>query len=136
MPFPHFRAETKLTTPIPSRDRPVAAPDDSRMAGKLAAAFTALLVATVCLMTLGALVRAHEAGLACPDWPLCFGPFVPAMDVKVAFEYSHRALAGSISLISVASPVKSTKKPRCSSVTGEYLKAITGPWKLTRIYLE
>lgn len=49
-------------------------------------------------MTLGALVRAHEAGLACPDWPLCFGQVVPAMDLKVAFEWSHRALAGGIGL--------------------------------------
>jgi len=58
-----------------------------------------LLAATVGLMTLGALVRAHEAGLACPDWPLCFGEAIPEMNLKVAFEYSHRVLAGSLSLV-------------------------------------
>jgi len=50
-------------------------------------------------MTLGALVRAHEAGLACPEWPLCFGELIPEMDLHVAFEWSHRLLAGSIALL-------------------------------------
>jgi cytochrome c oxidase assembly protein subunit 15 len=64
----------------------------------LAPGFAVLTGITVCLIVLGALVRAHEAGLACPDWPLCFGEFVPAFDLRVAFEYSHRVLAGSVSL--------------------------------------
>src|SRR5262247_2755775 len=64
----------------------------------LAPGFAALTGVSVCLIVLGALVRAHEAGLACPDWPLCFGEFVPAFDLRVAFEYSHRVLAGSVSL--------------------------------------
>jgi heme A synthase len=41
---------------------------------------------------LGALVRAHGAGLACPDWPLCFGEVVPQFDFKVAWEVSHRTV--------------------------------------------
>jgi cytochrome c oxidase assembly protein subunit 15 len=64
----------------------------------LAPGFAALAGVTVCLIVLGALVRAHEAGLACPDWPLCFGELVPAFDLRVGFEYSHRVLAGSVSL--------------------------------------
>lgn len=54
---------------------------------KIATGFVALVVLTECLIVLGALVRAHEAGLACPDWPLCFGEFVPAFDLRVAFEW-------------------------------------------------
>jgi cytochrome c oxidase assembly protein subunit 15 len=65
---------------------------------KIATGFFALVAVTECLIVLGALVRAHEAGLACPDWPLCFGEFVPVFDLRVAFEYSHRVLAGSMSL--------------------------------------
>ena len=68
-------------------------------AGRLAAAFAVLVAAVVGLMVLGALVRAHGAGLACPDWPLCFGEFVPAMDVKVAFEWSHRLIAGGVGIV-------------------------------------
>jgi heme a synthase len=65
---------------------------------RLAPGFAAIALLTWGLIVLGALVRAHGAGLACPDWPLCFGEFVPAMDLRVAFEWSHRVVAGSISL--------------------------------------
>jgi len=64
----------------------------------LAGGFALLVALFYALIVLGALVRAHGAGLACPDWPLCFGAFVPQMDLRVAFEWSHRALAGSITL--------------------------------------
>ena len=70
----------------------------ARAARRLAAGFAVLVALTLCLIVLGALVRAHEAGLACPDWPLCFGEFVPQMDLRVAFEWSHRVLAGSLSI--------------------------------------
>ena len=48
---------------------------------------------------LGALVRAHGAGLACPDWPLCFGEVIPQLDFKVAFEFGHRVVAGCVALL-------------------------------------
>lgn len=60
--------------------------------------FAALTGATFALIVLGALVRAHGAGLACPDWPLCFGEWVPSFDLRVAFEWGHRLVAGSVSL--------------------------------------
>jgi cytochrome c oxidase assembly protein subunit 15 len=65
---------------------------------RYAAAFGVLVGATQVLIVLGALVRAHQAGLACPDWPLCFGDAIPVMKFAVAFEWSHRVLAGSVSL--------------------------------------
>jgi heme A synthase len=61
--------------------------------------FTGLVVVVWALLVLGALVRANDAGLACPDWPLCFGEVIPQLDVRVAFEYSHRVLAGSVSIL-------------------------------------
>jgi heme a synthase len=71
---------------------------DETGVARLAPGFAVIAVLTWGLIVLGALVRAHGAGLACPDWPLCFGEFVPAMDLRVAFEWSHRVVAGSISL--------------------------------------
>jgi cytochrome c oxidase assembly protein subunit 15 len=65
----------------------------------LAWGFGALTAVVYALLVVGALVRAHGAGLACPDWPLCFGRLVPAFDLKVAFEYGHRALAGTVSVL-------------------------------------
>lgn len=81
---------------VPRRDGGATnAPD----VGSLFRPFAALVVLTWMLLVLGALVRAHEAGLACPDWPLCFGEFVPDMNLKVAFEWTHRVVAGGVSLI-------------------------------------
>jgi len=71
---------------------------DARTARRLAGGFLGLLGLTWGLIVLGALVRAHAAGLACPDWPLCFGELVPRFDLKVAFEWAHRVTAGGMSL--------------------------------------
>jgi heme A synthase len=42
----------------------------------------------------GGLVHATGSGLACPDWPLCFGQYFPAMEGAVLYEHSHRIIAG------------------------------------------
>ncbi|HKK51631.1 MAG TPA: COX15/CtaA family protein [Myxococcota bacterium] len=63
--------------------------------------FLALAAVTYVLVVLGALVRAHGAGLACPDWPLCFGEVIPRFDFEIAFEWGHRALAGTVGLVFV-----------------------------------
>ena len=72
---------------------------DDAYANRLARGYTALVAAVTGLIVLGASVRAFKAGLACPDWPLCFGQVVPEMNLKVAFEFTHRVLAGTITLV-------------------------------------
>ena len=61
--------------------------------------FAGLLTAcTYCLVVFGSAVRAHGAGLSCPDWPLCFGKVIPPINFEVALEFGHRVLAGSLSI--------------------------------------
>jgi len=50
-------------------------------------------------IVLGGTVRGMEAGLACPDWPLCNNSIVPNLgDPRVAVEYAHRLVAALTSL--------------------------------------
>jgi cytochrome c oxidase assembly protein subunit 15 len=80
-----------------------------------------LTLAAVSLLVLGALVRAHGAGLACPDWPLCFGRLIPRFDFRVLFEVSHRYLAGTVSLSLAALSFVVWRQPELSRCAGRPL---------------
>lgn len=54
------------------------------------------------LIALGGAVRATNSGLACPDWPLCFGKFIPDFHPQVYFEFIHRVLAGTIGILTAS----------------------------------
>ncbi len=51
-----------------------------------------LVVALVALVGIGGATRVMEAGLACPDWPLCYGTLLPSrqMNLQVFLEWFHR----------------------------------------------
>ncbi len=60
--------------------------------------FFSLAFLTLMLMALGSATRVMNAGLACPDWPLCFGSILPRqqMNLQVFLEWFHRLLASSV----------------------------------------
>lgn len=51
-----------------------------------------LVVALVALVAIGGATRVMEAGLACPDWPLCYGSLFPGsrLSLPVFLEWFHR----------------------------------------------
>ena len=53
----------------------------------------AAALATYLLIVVGGLVRATDSGLGCPDWPLCFGAWVPPLELHAWIEHSHRLVA-------------------------------------------
>ncbi len=109
---------------MPSSQHDTSAPsarDDAAVPRTFVRAVVALIGATSCLIVLGALVRAHDAGLACPDWPQCFGTWIPEMDFQVAFEWSHRFLAGSVGLIFGALFAVGLRRPTLRSRSGRWL---------------
>lgn len=68
---------------------------------KLASAYGWLTLEIWLLIALGGGVRAMNAGLACPDWPLCFGDVIPDYHPQVYMEFIHRAMAGMVAIVSV-----------------------------------
>lgn len=59
-----------------------------------------LVVGVIALIVIGGATRVMEAGLACPDWPLCYGSFLPGkqMNLQVFLEWFHRVDAFLIGL--------------------------------------
>src|SRR5439155_13319578 len=56
---------------------------------------------TLVLIVSGCLVTNTDSGLACPDWPTCFGSPIPKMVGGVAVEHTHRLIATAVGLCTV-----------------------------------
>lgn len=63
-----------------------------------------MAIATLLLMAVGSATRVMNAGLACPDWPLCYGQLVPTrqMNLQVFLEWFHRLDAALIGVSAIA----------------------------------
>ena len=88
---------TVVASEVPTRGDPIT----GRSAAWAAGAWTAGLVFVQSV--LGALVRHKDAGVACPDVPLCLGRVIPPLDHPlVQLHFAHRALGVTVAIVGLA----------------------------------
>lgn len=106
-----------------------------------AAAAVTLLLALV-VVVVGAYVRLSDAGLGCPDWPLCYGRPLPVgiadadALAKAWKEMGHRYLAGTLGLLILLMTLLAWKRRRMHWLATAVLAAVAfqatlGAWTVT-----
>ncbi len=60
---------------------------------------------TYTLMVMGNVVTTTGSGLACPDWPLCYGTVIPPFELQIWFEWSHRLLGGTTGILILSTTI-------------------------------
>ena len=70
------------------------------------------------LIPYGAFVRLKNAGLSCPDWPLCYGQLIPPAGYEIALEVGHRFVAAILGLLIIIITLVSLGDRSYSNIRG------------------
>ena len=87
-----------------------------------------LVLGLLALTALGGIVRVTGSGLACPDWPACYGSLIPTGDFgefaayQVWLEWSHRLVAAIMGLVILGYAIAAWRRMR--SRTRVWLPAV------------
>jgi len=97
----------------------------------------ATVVATFVLVVVGGFVRVSDSGLGCGPkgsgfhgWPFCNGDVVPGVDLNSAIEYTHRAVAGLVTILILGLAVQAWRRYRDNrrivwGTTGAFLLVVS-----------
>ncbi|NJM89360.1 MAG: heme A synthase [Hydrococcus sp. RU_2_2] len=97
-------AESVLHSQIPIKTPQQQSPTKSSVQKWICRLVWKIAIATLLLMAVGSATRVMNAGLACPDWPLCYGQLIPTqqMNLQVFLEWFHRLDAALIGFSTIA----------------------------------